>query len=172
MFREMRRKKQILSREEDVKILKRGTSGTLALIGDEDYPYAVPISYVYENNKIYFHGAKTGHKIDAIAKNKKASFCVIDEDKIVPDEFTTYFRSVIIFGKIRILKDENEIRNVIQKIADKYSTDAEKSTRDKEIEREWKILCVLEMSIEHMTGKEAIEFVKNKNKVKELNPNE
>ena len=166
MFRKMRRQKQLLSREESIDILKRGTSGTLALIGDEDYPYAVPISYFYENDKLYFHAAKTGHKIDAIKKNEKASFCVIDQDEIVPGKFTTYFRSVIAFGKIRILEDENEIRNAIEKIADKYSPNEGESARNKEIQKEWKILCMLEMNIEHMTGKEAIELVRNKNNTK------
>ena len=66
MFREMRRKKQILAEDEAIKILGKGESGILALLGDEDYPYAVPISYVYHDSKLYFHGAKNGHKIDAI----------------------------------------------------------------------------------------------------------
>lgn len=77
MFREIRRKKQQLTMEESIDILKKGTSGVLALCGDEDYPYAVPISYVYEDSKLYFHGAKSGHKIDAIQRQEKASFCVI-----------------------------------------------------------------------------------------------
>ena len=84
MFREMRRNKQILSNEESINILKNGKSGVLALLGDEDYPYAVPISYVYDNSKIYFHSAKTGHKTDAIKKYSKASFCVIDQDNVIP----------------------------------------------------------------------------------------
>ncbi len=82
MFREMRRKKQILSNKEIIELLEKGTSGVLALLGDNEYPYAVPISYVYDNSKIYFHGAKVGHKIDAIRKCSKASFCVIAQDEI------------------------------------------------------------------------------------------
>lgn len=113
MFREMRRNKQLLSNNESVEILKNGTSGVLALLGDNEYPYAVPISYVYDNSKIYFHGAKSGHKIDAIRKCNKASFCVIAQDEIHPEKYTTYFKSVITFGKIRILEDENEIRQAI-----------------------------------------------------------
>ncbi len=78
IFREMRRKKQELPQQEVLDILHRGTSGVLALLGDNDYPYAVPISYVYDNGKIYFHSAKSGHKIDAVQRTAKASFCVID----------------------------------------------------------------------------------------------
>lgn len=120
MFREMRRKRQMLSTDECIEILNKGTSGVLALLGDNDYPYAVPISYVYCNSKIYFHGAKSGHKIDAIKKCSKASFCVIDQDNIVPEEYTTYFRSVIAFGNIHIMENETEIRKAIECLAKKY----------------------------------------------------
>ena len=87
MFREMRRKKQALPKEDCAAILNRGTSGVLALAGDNDYPYAVPISYVYDGEKLYFHCAKSGHKLDAICRNPKASFCVIDQDQIVSEEY-------------------------------------------------------------------------------------
>ena len=135
MFREMRRKKQVLSNEENIEILQKGTSGVLALLGDNEYPYAVPISYVYENSKVYFHGAKAGHKIDAIRKCSKASFCVIAQDEIFPKEYTTYFRSVIVFGKIRILEDENEIREAIEKLAIKYRPTDSIENRKQEIAR-------------------------------------
>ena len=85
IFREMRQKKQELSRQEIADILHKGTSGVLALLGDNDYPYAVPISYVYDDGKIYFHSAKSGHKIDAIQRTAKASFCVIDKDLVIPE---------------------------------------------------------------------------------------
>jgi len=162
MFREMRRKRQALSTETMAAVLHKGTSGVLALSGDDDYPYAVPISYVYDGNKIYFHCAKSGHKLDAIQRNAKASFCVVDQDQIVPEEYTTYFRSVIVFGQIRVLTDDNEKRASIEKLAVKYAPmDTETGRRDA-IEREWKPLCMLEMNIEHMTGKEAIELAKRK----------
>ena len=158
----MRRKKQALSKEDCVAILNRGTSGVLALAGDDNYPYAVPISYVYDGEKLYFHCAKSGHKLDAINRNEKVSFCVIDQDQIVPEEYTSYFRSVIVFGTMRILTDEKEKRNAIDKLALKYAPDDTKENRKRAIEREWKPLCMLEMNIEHMSGKEAIELVKRK----------
>ena len=159
IFRPMRRKKQALSRQECEAVLKRGTSGVLALLGDGGYPYAVPLSYVYEDGRIYFHCARTGHKLDAIRKEEKASFCVIDQDRIVPEKFTTCFRSVIAFGKVRILEEENEIRNAIEKLAVKYAPDDSEENRDQAIRREWKGLCVLEMRVEHMTGKKASELL-------------
>lgn len=161
MFREMRRKNQLLSEEETIKILKKGTSGVLAVLGDEGYPYAVPLSYIYCNSKIYFHAAKAGHKIDAIMKCNKASFCVIDEDNVVPEEYTTYFRSAIAFGKIKVIEDETEKRNVIEKLAAKYTPNDEEGISE-EIKKGFKILCMIELDIEHMTGKEAIELVRAK----------
>ncbi|MDD3368181.1 MAG: pyridoxamine 5'-phosphate oxidase family protein [Lachnospiraceae bacterium] len=160
MFREMRRNKQLLAEEEAIAILKKGKSGVLALLGDDDYPYAVPISYVYYDSKLYFHGAKNGHKIDAIRKYEKASFCVIDQDQIIPEEYTTYFRSVIAFGKIRIMEDEDEMRKAVVALAKKYHPTDSVQGREDAINREWKPLCMMEFDIEHLTGKEAIELVR------------
>lgn len=162
MFREMRRKKQALSLEENIQVLKRGTSGVLAVSGDDDYPYAVPLSYVYHDNKIFFHGAKNGHKLDAISRNEKVSFCVIDKDQVVQDKYTSYFRSVIVFGKTRILEDDAEKRKAIEILTARYSPDQEKTHQLQAIEKEYSRVCVIELAIEHMSGKEAIGLVRAK----------
>lgn len=161
MFRAMRRKKQLLSKEATEEILRSGQAGVLGVLGDDEYPYTVPLSYVYEDGKIYFHCAKTGHKLDGIRKNSKVSFCVIGQDRIVPEKFTTYFRSAIAFGNARILMDDVAVRHAMELLVRKYSADYQEEGA-KEIEREWKALCVVEVSIDHMTGKEAIELVKMK----------
>ena len=158
MFREMRRKKQALSTEESLAILNRGISGVLAVTGDQGYPYAVPLSYVYDNNKIFFHCALSGHKLDAIAANNKVSFCVVGQDRVMPQEYTTYFRSVIIFGRARILEDPIEKRTALEKLAAKYSPEQE-TGRLREIDRLFERTCMVEIVIEHITGKEAIELV-------------
>ena len=103
MFRDMRRNSQKLTDEESVSILQKATSGVLAVIGDEDYPYAVPLSYVYCDFKIYIHCATQGHKLDAITKCPKVSFCVIDRDDILAEKLTTLYKSVTVFGKAEIL---------------------------------------------------------------------
>lgn len=162
MFREMRRKRQLFSMKDCSAILERGTSGVLALSGDDGYPYAVPLSYVYEHGKLYFHSAKSGHKLDAIRRCSKASFCVIDQDQIVPREYTTYFRSVIAFGCVHILEDDAEKRSSIEALARKYAPEDNDENRACAIDREWGPLCMLEMTIEHLSGKEAIELVKLK----------
>ena len=158
MFREMRRKKQALTAEECAAVLTRGTSGVLALSGDDGYPYAVPINYVYDGTNLYFHCAKAGHKLDAIRRNEKASFCVIDQDQIVPEKYTSYFRSVIAFGRMRILENEQEKRAAIEKLAVKYAPEGSPESREKEIRKFWEGFYMLEMSIEHLTGKEAKEL--------------
>ena len=119
MFREMRRKRQQLSEKEAAAVLERGTSGVLAVLGDGGYPYAVPLSYVYQDGKIYFHCAGSGHKLDGIRNCDKVSFCVIDQDEVHPEKYTTYFRSVIAFGKARIL-EEDEKRKTILLLTEKY----------------------------------------------------
>ena len=159
MFREMRRFKQMLPQETAIEILNRNTSGTLALNGDDDYPYAVPISYVYVDGKLYFHSAKNGHKIDAIKNHEKVSFCVIDQDQIVPEKYTTYFRSVIAFGKARLIDDTDEMRRIATALAMKYSADF-KDGIPKEIDSSIKNMAIIEMTIDHLTAKEAIELVK------------
>ena len=164
MFREMRRKKQQLTQEETMVILREGTSGVLSLTGDEGYPYGVPLSYVYDGDKLYFHCAKEGHKIDAIRKNPKASFCVIAQDEIVPDKYTTCYRSVIAFGSVRILENEGEKRRAIEELALKYAPEDSEENRQNYIEKDWEPLCMLEMTVEHLSGKEAIELVRRKQK--------
>ena len=163
MFREMRRKRQLLPTEESIAILEKMTNGTLALHGEDGYPYAVPVNYVYADGKIYFHSATTGHKVDAIMRNDKVSFCVVERDEIKPAEFTTCFRSVIAFGKARILEDEDEKQLALRLLADKYSH-GEPGVED-EIAKGFNHLLMVEITVEHLTGKEAIELVRLRNRL-------
>ena len=103
----MRRNKQQLSEEETLNILNEATNGVLALDGDEGYTYAVPLNFAYADGKIYFHSALTGHKLDAIKNNDKVSFCTVIKDEIVQEEFTSYFKSAIAFGKIKIISEND-----------------------------------------------------------------
>lgn len=162
MFREMRRKKQLLSEAVSRDILERNTSGVLSLMGDDGYPYGVPLSFVLAGDAIFFHCAKAGHKIDAIRSCEKASFCVIDQDQIVSEEYTTYFRSVIAFGRVHILESDAEKMSAIRILAEKYSGDQGAEGIDREIGKSFANLCMIRFDIEHLTGKEAIELVRKK----------
>lgn len=178
----MRRKKQELPLGEAVAILQRGTSGVLALSGDEGYPYAVPMSYAYDGEgagacvgdaaaaqdaapslgRLVFHSAAAGHKVDAIARDGRASFCVVDQDDVAPEKFTTLFRSVIAFGRIRVLDDPAEKRAAIELLSRRYAPGAPREAESEEIERFWSTLLMFELRIEHLSGKEAIELVRGR----------
>ena len=160
-FREMRRKRQQLSEEESISILRKSTAGTLALLGDNDYPYAVPISYVYHDGKLYFHSALSGHKVDAIRNCDKASFCVIEKDDVQPEKYTTYFRSVIAFGRIHIIEDEQGKLETARLLGDRYNPNQEDALQ-KELEHGFARMMMIRFDIEHLTGKQAIELVKRK----------
>ena len=152
MFRKMKDVGVPLSREETIQIFETQKHGTLAVNGDNGYPYAVPISFVYSNDTIIFHSSITGHKLDAIKNDAKASFCVIDQDNIVPGEFNTLYRSAIAFGKARILENDGEKREALRQVLKKYSSDFMKSG-EKYIDAEWNNVAVIIIDIEHMTGK-------------------
>ncbi|MGI6733276.1 MAG: pyridoxamine 5'-phosphate oxidase family protein [Anaerovoracaceae bacterium] len=158
MFREMRRKKQLLSNEECVEILKSCSTGILAVNGDDGYPYTVPLNYTYEDGKLSFHCAVEGHKMDAIKRDDKVSFCVIEMDKVVPQTFSTDYRSVVVFGRARVITEDNERRVVLEKLIDKYSAGYEEEGQ-REIEKDWNRVALVEINIEHMTGKKSSSFV-------------
>lgn len=168
MFREIRRSRQALPVEEGRAILHRNTAGVLSL-HDEKYPYGVPISYAYEEHSgvpgalygtVYFHCAMAGHKLEALGRNDQVSFCVIDQDRIVPEKFTTEFRSVIAFGVARVVSDDDEKRHGLELLAQKYSPTIEKAAADAEIEGEWKHVCVVAIDLDYFSTKEAIELVR------------
>lgn len=163
----MRRKRQELAPERCIEILQNGTAGVLSVMGDGGYPYGVPLSYAYKDGKIYFHSAVEGHKIDALRKEEKCSFTVIDQDNIHPDEYTTYFRSVIAFGRMRIFDSMDDIIAGLSILGEKYNP-GDHAGLQHEIGKSVAMsggmshtrVAVLCMEIEHLTGKEAIELVR------------
>ena len=155
MFRQMRRKNQQIPADECEFILKVVTSGVLALEGDDGYPYAVPLSYVYDGEKIYFHCAKEGHKIDAIKRNCKASFCVIERDDVNPEEYTTYYKSVVVFGKIEFVDDVETIKHIVTRLCYKFTSDEEYIK--KEIDMHLHRTLLMRLNVEHISGKTVTE---------------
>ncbi len=155
----MRRFKQQLGQDEVERILRANTSGVLALTDSDGYPYAVPLSYVYSNGKIYFHSAGSGHKIDAVKYCKKASFCVIDKDEVKPEKYTTLYRSVIAFGKVEIVTDGEETFSAIKELGDKYYPNHDTELQQ-EIDKNINRFVIIRLEIEHITGKQARELRK------------
>lgn len=127
MFREMLRKKQALSEADCIEILEREPRGVLSVLGDEDYPYGVPINHFYckEDGKIYFHSGMKGHKIDAIRRHEKASFCVYDEGFRREGEWALNIKSVIVFGKIEIVQEQEKVYEIARLLSRKFTNDEE-----------------------------------------------
>lgn len=153
----MRRFKQQLNEDEVTRILNTATSGVLSVIDEDGYPYAVPLSFVYSDGKIYFHSAKTGHKIDAVKSCGKATFCIIDKDDVQPEKYTTFYRSVIAFGKVKIVEESAEAMLAINALGDKYYPDHDTELQA-EIEKFKSAFSIIKFDVEHLTGKQAIEL--------------
>lgn len=153
MFRTMRRFKQELSNDECKKILKAQVRGVLSLIGDDGYPYGIPINYYYDENEnvFYFHGAKEGHKIDSIKKCEKASFTVVMLGDKKDGEWWFRPQSVISFGKISFITDLVKCEEVCRTLASRFSNDEEYI--DEEIKGAIQRVMCLKFTVEHMAGK-------------------
>ena len=155
MFREMRRFKQQISEEECIRILKEQPRGVLSMLGDDGYPYGIPLDHWYseDDNKLYFHCAKTGHKLDAIAAYNKVSYCVMDEGYRKEGEWALNINSVVIFGKARIVGDEeDELKHRIAVNLCRKFTDDE-AFLQKELTHALPRAAFIELTPEHMTGK-------------------
>ncbi len=151
MFRDLTRKKQMLSPVECKEILKQEVRGVLAVSGDYGYPYALPINFYFDdvNNKIYFHSGKIGHKLDAIANCDKVSFCVYDKGYHKDGHWSLNIRSVIIFGRIHIV--DNWSDELMVDFCKRFTVDTDYIYS--EIEKFRSNTTVLCIEIEHMTGK-------------------
>ena len=157
----MRRIKQQLDNSEVLDIFKSNTTCTLALIGENGYPYSLPISYCYDEGNIYFHCAKVGHKIDCIKNCDSISLSVIEHDEIIEEKFTDKYKSVVVFGKVEIIDDEKEIRRLCRKMCAALCPNVSDGI-EKEIEQFIEQTAVVKITIEHMTGKEGLEFLKER----------
>lgn len=151
MFCEMRRKEKQLSIEDITAILRQAEYGILSTMGANGYPYGVPVSFVYHNQEIYFHCAKEGHKLNNIDNNCHVSFCVIIDVELMPGSFNTKFKSVIAFGKVKEVFEQEKrdgLRALLQKLSRDYLEKGEKY-----MENSWDLVRVFKIEIEHLTGK-------------------
>ena len=152
MFRKMRRFKQQISDEECIKVLKEQPRGVLSMLGDDGYPYGIPLDHLYmEDGHIYFHGAKEGHKIDAISGCDKVSYCVYDQGYRKEGEWALNINSVVVFGRIRIVEDEEKKKEICIKLLRKFSDD--EAYIEHEMKNAFPRVNCLELIPEHMTGK-------------------
>lgn len=158
MKHEMRRAKQRLSPEESLAILEKGSSGVLALWDGEE-PYAVPLSYVYHQGKLYFHCARAGRKLEAIKVCPRASFCVVAADNVIAEKYTTAYRSVIVSGRLRIIEDETEMVPALRLLAAKYNP-LQGEVLDNKIAEGIPRMFMLELRADEISGKQGKELLK------------
>lgn len=153
MFRKMRRFGQALAHEECVEVLRQEPRGVLSMLGEDGYPYGIPLSHWYdpESGNIYFHGAREGHKIDAIRKSEKVSFCVMDQGFRKDGEWALNIRSVVVFGRISPVEDHQKTLEICTNLCRKFTEDEEYLTKELESAGD-RVLC-LELVPEHISGK-------------------
>jgi uncharacterized protein len=151
MISKMRRKKKQLSEEKTIEVLVSCAEGVLATAGPDNSPYAVPLNYVYHKGSIYFHCADKGHKIDNIEHNSKVSFCVMKDTRVIPEKLTTKFKSVILFGEIQEVFDEEKEAGLLA-LVHRFSSDHLDAGKAY-IEKLFDKTKVFKINIEHMTGK-------------------
>lgn len=153
MFRNVTRVKQQLSSEEAIRLLQQQPRGILSVIGDDGYPYGMPLDHWYnpEDGNIYFHSGRAGHKIDAIRRCDKVSFCVCDEGYREEGDWALNIKSVIVFGRVSIIEDPEEAIGLTRKLSYKYTSDS--AYIESEIQKYSDGLLVFALKPEHITGK-------------------
>lgn len=154
MFRPIRRKNKEIEIDVVKKLLTSERRGVLALHGDDDYPYAIPINYYYDkaDNKIYFHGSRVGHKVDALNRSNKVCFTVFGNEAIKDVAWAPYVQSVVVFGHCTVIADESEKMEKLRKFAMKYYPN--EAAVEEEIAADGKAAQMYEIEIEHLSGKE------------------
>lgn len=157
MFRELQRKNKQISMEECIELLKKETRGVLSVLGDGDYPYGMPMNHWYneEDGKIYFHCGKSGHRLDALRKCNKVSFCTYDSGYCEDGDWALHVKSVIVFGTMEIIDDMDTIADVARKLSYKFTQDEEYIRT--EIEKYAKVTLLLQLTPEHICGKRITE---------------
>ena len=153
MFRKMRRFKQELDRDECIEVLKQEPRGVLSVLGEDGYPYGVPMDHWYNeaDGKLYFHGAKAGHKIDAMKRCDKVSYCVMDKGWRKEGDWALNIRSVVVFGRLRPVDDPAKTAEICTNICRKFTDDA--AYLEHELLHSGPAVLCLELEPEHMTGK-------------------
>lgn len=153
MFREIVRKKQALPVEKIIEILDTEKRGVLSVLGDDGYPYGMPMNYWYnkENGYLYFHSGKKGHKVESLAANNKVSFCVYDSGYRNEGEWALNISSVIVFGRVHIVEDHEDAMRICKEMSLKYTPDL--AYIEEEIQKFGDATLCYELRPEHMTGK-------------------
>lgn len=154
MFRPIRRKKRELCEEDAKKLLLNEKRGVLAVNGDDGYPFAIPVNYLYDPQagKIYIHGARAGHKVDSLKKSDKVCFTVYGNAQKKEDDWAWYVQSTVVFGRCRMIEDSPQIEERVRALAQRYYPNQEEI--EAEIARDIRGVMLYEITIEHLSGKQ------------------
>ena len=157
MFRELQRKNKQISIEECIELLRKENRGVLSVLGDGDYPYGMPMNHWYneEDGKIYFHCGKSGHRLDALRKCNKVSFCTYDSGYREEGDWALHVKSVIVFGRVEVIDDMDAIIDITRKLSYKFTQDEDYIRT--EIEKYAKATLLLQLTPEHICGKQITE---------------
>ena len=158
----MRRGRQALPQAVCEEILTRSTAGVLALADADGFPYTVPLSYLYQEGKIWFHCARAGYKLDLMRQNPRASFCVIGQDQVVPEEYTTYYRSVVARGTLREVTAPAAKEDIARRLGRKYAPAQPEEALEAELRQYRDAVCILELTVEQLTGKEGSQLARQR----------
>lgn len=150
----MRRIERQMDNTSAMKLLINGEYGILSTVGNDNIPYGVPLSYVVDNNAIYFHCATIGSKLDNIENNNNVCFTVVGQTKVLPEKFSTEYESVIVFGNAEIINGE-EKHNALKLIVKKYSPDYIEAG-DEYINRAHEKTTIVKINIKEYSGKHRI----------------
>jgi nitroimidazol reductase NimA-like FMN-containing flavoprotein (pyridoxamine 5'-phosphate oxidase superfamily) len=148
----MRRLDMKMSDEDINRLLLRGREGVISTINDNGYPYAIAVNYVHLNNKIYFHCARQGQKLDNIKRDEKVSFLIYDSVEVLGEKLNTLYQSVVIYGRARVLNASEE---VLKALVDKYA-DISEEKLGRMIEKEINQTAMIEIEIDYISGKQSL----------------
>lgn len=162
----MRRTKQEIALEECEEVLRQGSYGVLSLATKQGEPYGVPVNYAYADGKIIIHGAKKGLRNELADENRRASFCVVDQSDVVQEELATTYRSVIVQGKIAIVEDREEMRDLLRKMNAQLAPDLSHEASEKGIEVDLPYVLMTVIEPDYITGKISLNMLQARKKKK------
>lgn len=153
MFRKIRRIKNEISIEDAKALLRNNTRAAFSVNGDDGYPYTIPINFYYDedDNKIYFHSAKKGHKIDSIKANDKVCFTTWDDGYLEDGDWAYHVSSCVVLGRAKLIEDRKITEEKVRKLACKYYPSADEV--EEEIKRSVSGVQLVAIEIEHISGK-------------------
>ena len=157
MFRELVRKNKALPKEDCVSVLEEQTRGVLSVLGDDDYPYGMPMNHFYnaEDGNIYFHCGNVGHRLDALRKHDKVSFCCMDQGYRNEGEWAYNVKSVIAFGRIEFVDDPEVMNEIVTRLCHKFTQDEEYIKNEIKVHGHRTLL--MRLKVEHLCGKAVVE---------------